>query len=100
MVTRSAYALHDLSEMPGMCARPLRWECATLWPMQTSSPLSIWPALLPRDQLSEYLGLPDHLLAAVCTVMPVDFGAEVFRWSRAQLDLWAAGPKTSEDAMG
>ncbi len=49
-----------------------------------------WPLLLNRDQLCEYLGASWRTLKNVLTVRPVDLGANVVRYSRVQIDEWAA----------
>jgi hypothetical protein len=51
-----------------------------------------WPKLLTREQLCAYLGhICAATLAKVCPVPPVDLGANVVRWNRAQIDAWLDG---------
>jgi predicted DNA-binding transcriptional regulator AlpA len=47
-----------------------------------------WPAMLTRAELCDYLGVSWSTLKAVLTVRPVDLGASVVRYSRAQIDEW------------
>ena len=50
-----------------------------------------WPLLLTREQLCAYLGgLSWATLTKVLTVAPLDLGANVLRYSRPQVDAWAA----------
>lgn len=50
-----------------------------------------WPALLSRDQLCAYLGgASDTTVRKVCPVAPVDMGANVLRYRRAEIDAWLA----------
>lgn len=51
-----------------------------------------WPLLLTREQLCAYLGgLSWGTLSKVLPVAPLDLGANVLRYSRPQIDAWAAG---------
>lgn len=52
--------------------------------------LSAWPALLTKQQLETYLGASWATLAKVCPVAPIDIGANLLRFSRAQIDAWVA----------
>ena len=49
---------------------------------------SAWPAMLTRAELCDYLGVSWSTLKGVLTVRPVDLGASVVRYSRAQIDDW------------
>jgi hypothetical protein len=50
-----------------------------------------WPALLSREQLCAYAGgISDATLRKVCPVRPVDLGANVLRYRRAEADAWLA----------
>lgn len=51
-----------------------------------------WPLLLSREQLRAYLGgIGDATLRKVCPIAPVDLGANVLRYYRAEVDAWVAG---------
>lgn len=47
-----------------------------------------WPALLSRDQLCAYIGVSADTLAKICTVRPLDLGANLTRYNRTQIDSW------------
>lgn len=48
-----------------------------------------WPALLSREQLRAYLGgICDATLRKVCPVPPLDLGANVLRYRKAEVDRW------------
>lgn len=47
-----------------------------------------WPAMLTRAELCDYLGVSWSTLKGTLTVHPIDFGASVVRYSRAQIDDW------------
>lgn len=49
-----------------------------------------WPALLSREQLCSYIGVSPTTLTRVCPVRPLDLGANLVRYSRAQIDEWVA----------
>ena len=50
-----------------------------------------WPLLLTREQLCAYLGgLSWGTLTKILPVAPLDLGANVLRYSRPQVDAWAA----------
>jgi len=49
-----------------------------------------WPALLSRDQLCAYVGVAGATITRICPVRPLDMGANVVRYSRAQIDEWVA----------
>lgn len=50
-----------------------------------------WPLLLTREQLCAYLGgLSWGTLSKILPVAPLDLGANVLRYSRPQIDTWAA----------
>ena len=59
-------------------------------PVPTAPALPYWPAMLTRAQLCQYLGVSWSTLKGVLTVRPVDLGASVVRYSRAQIDDWIA----------
>lgn len=50
-----------------------------------------WPLLLTKEQMSAYLALSWSTIAKVCTVAPVDIGANVIRYNRLEVDEWVAG---------
>ncbi|MNS19675.1 hypothetical protein D3C72_513980 [compost metagenome] len=50
-----------------------------------------WPLLLTKEQMSAYLALSWSTIAKVCTVVPVDIGANVIRYNRLEVDEWVAG---------
>jgi len=48
-----------------------------------------WPALLSREQLRAYLGgICDATLRKICPVAPIDLGANVLRYRKADVDRW------------
>lgn len=48
-----------------------------------------WPAWLSREQLRAYLGgIGDATLRMICPVAPIDLGANVLRYRRAEIDAW------------
>ncbi len=49
-----------------------------------------WPTLLSRDQLCAYIGVGVETITKVCPVRPLDMGASLVRYSRAQIDEWVA----------
>lgn len=49
-----------------------------------------WPAMLTRAELCQYLGVSWSTLKGTLTVHPIDMGASVVRYSRAQIDDWIA----------
>ena len=50
-----------------------------------------WPAWLSREQLRAYLGgIGDATLRMICPVPPIDMGANVLRYRRAEVDAWEA----------
>lgn len=49
-----------------------------------------WPTLLSRDQLCAYVGVAAATITKVCPVRPLDMGANLVRYSRAQIDEWVA----------
>lgn len=55
-----------------------------------SAPMA-WPLLLTKEQMSTYLALSWSTIAKVCTVAPVDIGANVIRYNRLEVDAWVAG---------
>lgn len=59
--------------------------------MRAAADIPAWPLLLSRDQLCAYLGgLSWPTLAKVLPVAPLDLGANVLRYSRPEIDAWAA----------
>lgn len=60
----------------------------------SSPPASVpaaWPLLLTKEQMTMYLALSWSTIAKVCTVAPVDIGANVIRYNRIEVDEWVAG---------
>lgn len=59
-------------------------------PKQTPTPRNRpdWPAMLSRAELCDYLGVSWSTLKGTLTVHPIDLGASVIRYSRAQIDDW------------
>ncbi|MFC5345662.1 helix-turn-helix transcriptional regulator [Brevundimonas staleyi] len=57
-------------------------------PESTLPTLPGWPAMLSRSQLCAYLGVSWSTLKGTLTVHPIDLGASVIRYSRAQIDEW------------
>jgi len=49
-----------------------------------------WPSLLTKEQLEAYLGMSWSTIIKVCPVAPVDVGANLVRYSRAQIDEWVS----------
>lgn len=50
-----------------------------------------WPQLLTKDQLCAYLGgLSWDTVKKILPVAPLDLGANVLRYNRAQIDAWIA----------
>lgn len=49
-----------------------------------------WPALLSREQLCAYIGVSMRRITRICPVRPLDLGANIVRYSRAQIDEWVA----------
>lgn len=47
-----------------------------------------WPAMLTRAELCDYLNVSWSTLKGTLTVHPIDLGASVVRYSRAQIDAW------------
>lgn len=48
-----------------------------------------WPGLMNREQLRAYLGgICDATLRKVCPVAPIDLGANVLRYRKADVDRW------------
>lgn len=68
-------------------------------PAEPDVALMAWPLLLSKQQLASYLGMSGSTLAKVCPVAPVDVGASLVRYSRAQIDEWVA-TLPARDAMG
>lgn len=59
--------------------------------MKAAVDIPAWPLLLTREQLCAYLGgLSWSTLAKVLPVAPLDLGANVLRYSRPEIDAWAA----------
>lgn len=59
--------------------------------MKAAADIPAWPLLLTREQLCAYLGgLSWPTLAKVLPVAPLDLGANVLRYSRPEIDAWAA----------
>ncbi|ESQ90098.1 hypothetical protein ABAC460_10040 [Asticcacaulis sp. AC460] len=51
-----------------------------------------WPMLMTIDQACAYLGGMDgRTFHKICPVFPVDIGANIVRYRRADLDTWASG---------
>lgn len=59
-------------------------------PAQPEVTLMAWPLLLSKRQLASYLGMSGATLSKVCPVAPIDVGANLVRYSRAQIDEWVA----------
>ena len=60
----------------------------------SSPPASVpaaWPLLLTKEQMSAYLALSWSTISKVCTVAPVDIGANVIRYNRLEVDEWVSG---------
>lgn len=49
-----------------------------------------WPTLLSREQLCAYVGVSAATITRICPVRPLDMGASLVRYSRAQIDEWVA----------
>jgi hypothetical protein len=49
-----------------------------------------WPLLMTREQTCAYLGISPDTFFRVCSVPPVDMGAQVVRYHRWQIEQWAA----------
>lgn len=47
-----------------------------------------WPLLLSKEQLCAYIGVSTATLARICPVRPLDLGANVVRYHRAQIEEW------------
>lgn len=59
-------------------------------PAEPDAMLTAWPLLLNKQQLASYLGMSGATLSKVCPVAPIDVGANLVRYSRAQIDEWVA----------
>lgn len=65
---------------------PLEWAVQDAPPRDDRLPA--WPALLSKTQLEAYVGVSWATLLKICPVPPVDIGANLVRFSRAQIDEW------------